>query len=241
MQKIKSIISSIKKPLTSILLISSISSGWATCTVEVNSDRTFDVTGGKYVPCDPADGKTCEINILSENADGDSATRHHILNKQAWVDVLNKSLSDETAKKNIIRMLETVNAPKDVIENLEGNGTCASSTNSWLTWLPVNIVLGPAPQERSWDPSDSYDQWAVTFIPNEYQQSFNSLGDSNISDQDAAKIIATLPTRADPWLANEEDSTTNVEWIRAKDDSGELKYCTNETAENNSGKCPNHA
>ena len=217
-------------------------SAYSSCIPEVNKTKPKAITGGQFDNCEvTSEGQSCDPTHGEENY----MSRHHIFDKHLWVDVLNRGLNEAgssslKAQKHIQDMLKAVGAPQSVINNLNDNNQyCSKSTNSWLTWLPVNLSLGPAPQDRSFDPGNDFDNWALIIVPSQYQSIFEKIETAvvNYDSKTIAENLAALPIVSAPWPMFEGNTP---KWVRAYDTVDKVKYCPREVFEKyGTGFCPN--
>ncbi|AIT09845.1 hypothetical protein LO80_07585 [Candidatus Francisella endociliophora] len=212
------------------------------CTPHVNKNKPKGISGGQFSDCALSyAGDSCAPKVGEQNY----MSRHHIFDKHAWIDVLEKGLNHggvaaNEAKERIISMLEKAGASEAVISDLENVGQdCKSGTDKWLTWLPVNLSLGPAPQDRSFDPNNNFDRWALLIVPEEYQDVFSNIRQAmDRGDGIAvASSLAELPAVEDPWPMTLGEGSN---WVRAYDDVGKEKYCPSIIFDQyRMGRCPN--
>lgn len=213
------------------------------CKPAVNKKKPKGIAGGQFTDC--------HLNFVGDScnpleSDQNYMSRHHIFDKHDWINVLDRGLnhgglSSEDAKKRIVQMLKTAGASQDVINDLDNVGyDCKSGTNSWLTWLPVNLSLGPAPQDRSFDPNNNFDRWALLIVPGKYQNIFLDIKDAMARDDGIAiaSDLAVLPAVENPWSMTFGKGSN---WTRAYDDGGKEKYCPTAIFDQYGlNKCPNH-
>ncbi len=198
------------------------------CTASVNKNKPRGFPGGQFNDCrlQEQGQPYCNPTKGQENY----MSRHHIFDKHAWIDVLNKGLNSpnvesDQAEHNIDQMLKAEGAPQVVIDNFNQDGVqCTRRTNSWLTWLPVNLALGPAPQNRAFDPANHFDSWALLSVPEAYQTLFTNIryaSDNQVIADNLAKMPNDLKA---PWPMK---LGSNANWVRAKEQghSGQLAYC----------------
>ncbi|QLE79100.1 hypothetical protein FLM55_04855 [Francisella sp. Scap27] len=217
----------------------------ASCIPQVNKSKPKGgVAGGQFNHCDVDNSLNtfCDPTSGTENY----MTRHHIFDKYLWIDTLDKGLNQATknqgsAEKNVIKLLQEAGASTTVVEDFKQDGkTCNSETNKWLTWLPVNLSLGPAPQDRSFDPGNDFDNWALLIVSDKTAQTtFENIHTAviNYDNNAIAEGLAQLPAVKIPWqMTLGADSN----WIRAYDSKNQQKYCPKEIFDSYAMNiCPN--
>jgi len=231
----------------SLLIISMVIffSANASCIFQVNKNKPKSgISGGKFNHCnvDSSLQGVCDPTQGTEN----HMTRHHIFDKHLWINVLNNGLNQtlnnqEAAKENIVKLLQEAGASSVVIEDFKQDGKiCNSETNKWLTWLPVNLSLGPAPQDRSFDPANDFDNWALLIVSDPVTKNLFKDIKTAVANYDYATIakkLAQLPAVKTPWQMT---LGTNANWVRAYDSNSKQKYCPKEIFDNyGMNICPN--
>lgn len=149
-------------------------------------------------------------------------------------------MNSDDAKEKVVKMLKKAGASDAVIKDLDNVGQkCKSGTNKWLTWLPVNLSLGPAPQDRSFDPDNNFDRWALLIVPEQYQEIFSNIRSAvtSYNGMAIATNLAKLPVVENPWQMTLGKGSN---WVRSYDEKGKEKYCPEVIFEQYGlGKCPN--
>ncbi|QIV96595.1 hypothetical protein EDC55_11128 [Allofrancisella inopinata] len=212
------------------------------CYPEVNKSKPKEIKGGQFDHCNLSQEIIyCDPQVGQSNP----MSRHHIFDKSSWIEILDRGLNhggihSEAAKQNIIAMLKAIGAPASVVSDLDNQSQqCSKITNSWLTWLPVNLSLGPAPQDRSFDPSNSFDNWALLIIPEEYQNMFIIIRNAitNYDNMQVAITLAKLPIVDGPWPMT---LGQQANWVRAYDMNKKIKYCPKVIFDKIYFKCSNY-
>lgn len=220
-----------KRILTGIVLGTIlVSNVFAACNAEKSDTRPGGLSGGSYDNCT---SEGCHPNVPGEV----SATRHHVMDKQFLIDRLNTALSGSNdtlkgqATDNIVEILKAMGAVESVIADFESDGECSDETNSYLTWLTPNLVLGPRPEFRSADPENDFDIWVFDLIPNPENQ--NAIHDIIYqgSPNDLADAFSKLEVRANPYNFVGDEWTGNKKGER-------IVYCPT-TIYNIDNECPN--
>lgn len=230
--------------LTLIIYTVIFNTGYSSCIPKVNKDKPrAGIPGGQFNGC-KINTQTGFCNPI--NGDENYMTRHHIFDKQLWIEVLDNGLNHsnygfDQAKEKIKGILRFAGASDTVISDFDQDGkACNSETNKWLTWLPVNLSLGPAPEDRSFDPANDFDNWALMVVPDQDAKStLNNIHTAVINyDNDAiAQNLAKLPAVKAPWQMTLGD---NANWVKAYDTYGKQKYCPKEVFDGYGiSVCPN--
>ncbi|WP_440993115.1 hypothetical protein [Cysteiniphilum litorale] len=217
---------------TILLSIVSVNILSATCRASVNNNRPANIPGGTYIPCN--------INgchpTAGHAAGALSATRHHVLDKAVLIERINKAFSGHPrgneyrdGVNKIIAILANSGAPQTVIDDFRGGNVnnCSALTNSYLTWLTPNLILGPAPMLRSFDPENDFDVWAHKLVADETTK--NALEDifNDDSPNQLAEYFSQLETRSAPY------GFSNTRWTF---DSTLGQYCLSSSF--TGGHCP---
>ncbi len=205
---------------------------YSACIPQVNEDKPkAGIAGGQFNGCEiDSAAYFCNPTKGEQNY----MTRHHIFNKALWVDVLDKGLNHASsdfnkAKNRIKEIIRYAGASEAVINDIDQNGkACNSETNKWLTWLPVNLSLGPAPQDRSFDPGSDFDNWALMIVSDQNaKRAFENIHTAiiNYDNGEIAANLAKLPVIKTPW---QMILGGNTNWVKANDTFGKQKYCPRE-------------